>query len=114
MYNRQGSYGWVTSDDPIGTINLYALNKNSLRPVTRHELAHSAKLAWADPELIGVNGYSPTKEAEYLRFKNSEVFDDTADFTDRARFYDFTSEGFAHEAVTNTRDLGERLGIKVG
>ena len=107
--------GWVFTNDEPGIIHLRGTNSTSLRPVTKHEMAHSSRLAWADPKLQGKANYKPRQEKEYLQFKNSEVFDDQADFTKYGdEFYDFTKEGFPHEAVTNTRDLGERLGIKVG
>lgn len=113
---QHGAQGWITNSDPPGQINLYGPNKLSLRPVVKHELAHSSRLAWADPELLKINPkYRPRQEKEYLQFKNSEVFDADADFTEfGSEFYDFTKDGFPHEAVTNTRDLGEALGIKVG
>jgi hypothetical protein len=85
----------------------------SATPVTRHELAHSARLAY--PTTGDIN--TRKKELEYLRFKNSQVFNDSkADLTNVAgnNFYDFSSTGYPHEAVTNARDLGAKYGIKVG
>lgn len=104
--------GWVGTQagSPI-TINL-AKAKN-IRSVNAHESAHVARHAWLDPEypLLDVK-----KQQAFLRYKNSQVFKDDADLSQEAgnRFYDFSSTGFPHEAVTNSRDLGKFYGIKVG
>jgi hypothetical protein len=98
------------SADPPGKIYLASDMDKSATDVVRHELAHSSHMA------------SPTsgnlsKELEYLRFKNSQVFNDSkSDLTDIAGcdFYDFGSKGYPHEAVANARDLGAQYGIKVG
>jgi hypothetical protein len=85
----------------------------SATPTTRHELAHSARLAYPTTGDINIK----KNELAYLRFKNSQVFNDSkADLTDIVdnKFYDFSSKGYPHEAVTNARDLGAQYGIKVG
>jgi hypothetical protein len=81
--------------------------------VTRHELAHSARLAV--PTTGDINNM--TNELNYLRFKNSQVFNESnSDLSNIAgnNFYNFSSTGYPHEAVTNARDLGAAYGIKVG
>lgn len=105
--------GWVrtSSDSPV-TINLAKVK--DIRTVNAHEDAHIARHAWLDPDypLLDVK-----KQQAFLRHKNSQVFNDNlADLSEEAgsRFYDFSSTGFPHEAVTNSRDLGKYYGIKVG
>lgn len=107
----KSAQGWVYPSNEPGIINLNGFNKQSLRQATEHELAHSARLAWSDPKLKG-EVFNP-KELEYLQYKNSEVFKDTAIFPNG---YNFTGSkmGQPHEATVNMRNLGEVLGIKVG
>jgi hypothetical protein len=96
--------------DPPGRIYLASDMDKSATEVIRHELAHSSRMAYPTSGNI-------RKELEYLRFKNSQVFDDSkSDLTDLVGcdFYNFGSKGFAHEAVANARDLGAKYGIKVG
>lgn len=107
------SQGWVrTSADSPVTINL--AKAKDIRTVNAHEDAHVARHAWLDPNYPALD---VKKQQAFLRHKNSQVFqDDLADLSKEAgsQFYDFSSTGFPHEAVTNTRDLGKFYGIKVG
>ena len=110
---ENNAMGWVATNQnsPI-TINL-AKAKN-IRSVMAHETAHKARHGWVDPNY---SNFDIKKQQAYLRYKNSQVFqDDRADLTKEAgnMFYDFSSTGFPHEAVTNSRDLGKYYGIKVG
>lgn len=107
------SQGWVTtsSDSPV-TINLAKVK--DIRTVNAHENAHIARHVWLDPNYPELD---IKKQQAFLKHKNSQVFqDDLADLSEEAGniFYDFSSKGFPHEAVTNTRDLGKFYGIKVG
>lgn len=110
---NNNSQGWVNTrtDSPV-TINL--AKAKDIRTINAHEDAHIAKHGWIDPNYPFLD---IKKQQEYLRYKNSQVFNDNlADLSEEAgnMFYDFSSSGFPHEAVTNTRDLGKYYGIKVG
>jgi hypothetical protein len=108
-----GARGQIFSSDSPGTIYLSSTMDTPASGVTRHELAHSARLA--TPSTGDID--NKVNELNYLRFKNSQVFNESnSDLSNIVgnNFYDFGSTGYPHEAVTNARDLGAAYGIKVG